>query len=150
MLRHVNQRGSGHEKGTSNDDRCHGIGTVGGLCHGRIKGRAIVFWPIFIYVVASAAIAITAGMGAGFWVALHVGGGSLLALSAGGGLRASLRGDRTQKIAGSLIALGILGLALWVSEGFSARLFGIYISGPIWAAIGFVVCLVFADKKLTA
>jgi hypothetical protein len=57
-----------------------------------------MFWPIFIYVMVSAAIAISAGINVGFWVALHAPGGSLLALTAGGGLRASLQGDRTQKI----------------------------------------------------
>ncbi len=108
-----------------------------------------MFWPIFIYVVVSTAIAIGAGMSAGVWVALHAAGGCLLALSAGGGLRASLRGGRSQKIGGSLIALVILGFALWVSEGFSARLFGLSIGGPIWAAVGFLLCLVFADRKLT-
>lgn len=107
-----------------------------------------MFWPIFIYLMASIAIAISAGMNAGLWVALHAAGGSLLALTAGGGLRASLRGDKSQKIGGSVIALVILGLALWASEGFSATLFGISISGPIWAAVGFVVCLVFADRNL--
>src|SRR5277367_4255761 len=108
-----------------------------------------MFWPIFVYVVAAIAIAVSAGMHAGFWVALHATGGSLLALTAGGGLRASLRGDKNQKIFGSLIAVAILGLAIWVSAGFSATLFGIHVGGPIWAIIGFVVCLVFADKKLT-
>jgi hypothetical protein len=108
-----------------------------------------MFWAIFIYVIVSATIAISAGIHAGIWVGLHAAGGSFLALTAGGGLRASLRGDRTQKIVGTLIAIVILGLALWISTGFSATLFGVHINGPIWAAIGFVVCLVFADKKLT-
>ncbi len=108
-----------------------------------------MFWPIFIYFAMSVTIAISAGIHAGLWVALHAVGGSLLALTAGGGLRASLRGDRSQKVWGSLIAVVILGLAIWVSLGFSAGLFGTSISGPIWAGIGFVVCLVFADRKLT-
>jgi hypothetical protein len=108
-----------------------------------------MFWPIFVYVVMSVAIAVSAGIHAGFWVALHAAGGTILALSAGGGLRASLRGDRTQKIAGGIIALAFMGLAVWVSTGFSATLFGVHIIGPIWAGIGFVICLVFADKKLT-
>ncbi len=108
-----------------------------------------MFWPIFIYFMASIAIAVSAGMRAGIWVALHVAGASMLALTAGGGLRASFRGDKSQKIGGSLIAVAIMGVALWVSAGFSATLFGVNISGPIWAIIGFVVCLVFADKKLT-
>jgi magnesium-transporting ATPase (P-type) len=108
-----------------------------------------MFWPIFIYVVMTIAISVSAGMNAGFWVALHAAGGSVLALSAGGGLRASLRGGRAQKIWGTVIAVAILALALWVSLGFSARLFEVSITGPVWAIMGFVVCLVFADKKLT-
>jgi len=108
-----------------------------------------MFWPIFIYVAVTIAISVSAGMNAGFWVALHAAGASILALTAGGGLRASLRGGRSQKLWGSFFAVVILGLALWVSMGFSAQLFGVNISGPIWAITGFVVCLVFADRELT-
>jgi hypothetical protein len=108
-----------------------------------------MFWPIFVYFIASIMIAISAGVHAGLSVGLHAAGGSLLALIAGGGLRGSFWGDRNQKIVGSLIALAILCLSVWISKGFSAGLFGISINGPIWAGIGFVVCLVFADRKLT-
>jgi hypothetical protein len=101
-------------------------------------------------VVLSIAIAITAGTGAGIWVALHAAGGGLLALSAGVGIRANLKGDGTQKIVGSVLGLAILALSLWISEGFSAKLFGVNISGPIWAIIGFVVCFMFSSRKLTS
>jgi hypothetical protein len=106
--------------------------------------------PIFLYVVLSIAIAISAGTSAGIWVALHAAGGSLLALSAGVGIRASLKGDRTQKIVGSVIGLAILALSLWISEGFLATLYGVNISGPIWAIIGFFVCFMFSGGKLTS
>jgi hypothetical protein len=107
-----------------------------------------MLFPIFLYILVSAAIAISAGANAGLWVALHAAGGCLLALSAGVGMRASLKGDRTQKIGGSLIGLAILALSLWVSEGFSATLYGVSISGPIWATIGLVVCFMFSGGKL--
>ena len=108
-----------------------------------------MFGPIFLYFIFSATIAIGAGIHAGIGVALHAAGGSLLALIAGGGLRGTFRGEKAQKIAGSVFALVLLGLAIWVSLGFSVGFFGISISGPIWAALGFVVCFVFADKRLT-
>ena len=106
--------------------------------------------PIFLYAVLSIAIAISAGTSAGIWVALHTAGGSLLALSAGVGTRTSLKGGRSQKIVGSVIGLAILALSLWISEGFSATLFGVRISGPIWAIMGFVVCFMFSGGKLTS
>jgi len=104
-----------------------------------------MFWPIFVYLVASVAISVTAGWAPG----LHAAGSSLLALAAGGGWRASLRGDRTQKIAGSVIAIVILALAVWLAGGFSVHAYGHQITGPIWALIGFAVCFVFADRRLT-
>jgi hypothetical protein len=107
------------------------------------------FWPILIYVVMSVAISVSAGLRSGFWVAIHAGGTSVLALGAGGGLRASLRGGTSRKLWGGIYAAVILGLALWVSMGFSAQLFGYSVSGPIWATIDFVVCLVFGDRKRT-
>jgi hypothetical protein len=73
---------------------------------------------------------------------------SLLALCAGVGLRASLLGPRAQKVWGSAIAAAILLLALWVATHFSAGLFGIYVSGPIWIGVGVLVCFLFVSKKL--
>jgi hypothetical protein len=104
-------------------------------------------WPVLLYFVMSAAIAISSGIHAGFWVAMHAFGASFLALVAGGGLRASLHGDKTQKIGGGIIAILLLLLALWIAEGFSVTLFGIGIPGAIWCAIGLMVCLMFGDKS---
>ena len=106
-------------------------------------------WPILVYAMASMGMAIGSAVNAGLHAALDLFGGSLLALAAGGGLRASLRGDRIQKIGGSLVALALMGLALWVSIGFSLGVFGLTLSGPVWVAMGFLICLVFANRALT-
>jgi hypothetical protein len=104
-------------------------------------------WIIFIYVMASLVLSISAGAGAGIIVGVAFAAGSVLAVAVGGGLRASLLGPTKQKIWGSLIAALILALALWVGTRFSATLFGVYVSGPAWVVIGAVVCFLFVDKK---
>jgi hypothetical protein len=108
-----------------------------------------MFWPIFIYTILSIVLSISAGVNSGWSPAWHTAAGSLFALAAGGGWRASLRGARAQKIAGSLIALALLALALWLGRGFVVTAFGHHISGLVWAAAGFAICFVFADEKVT-
>jgi hypothetical protein len=103
---------------------------------------------MFLYIVMSAALAISAGIHAGLWIGLHAAGGSILALSAGVGIRASLKGDRTQKIFGGLFGVALFTLSLWISTGFSVTLFGLFLIGPIWAAVGFVVCFLFSGGKV--
>jgi hypothetical protein len=108
-----------------------------------------MFWPIFLYLIASIVVAISAGGKAGIETGIFVFLASALALIAGGGLKASIwYGDRGQKIAGPIIAAAIMGVSLWAARGFSVQLFGYYLSGTLWSIIGATVCFVFANKKL--
>ena len=105
-------------------------------------------WIVYIYIVASLAIAVSAGINAGWGPGLSAFGASALALVAGGGLKASLHGDRTQKIGGLVIALVVAALAVWVGGGFTATLWGLHITGATWALIGGVVCFVFTTREM--
>lgn len=110
-----------------------------------------MFLPIFVYVILSVIIIVSAAMNASLGVGFYALSASVLALAAGGGLKASLwYGDKTQKIAGPFIAALILVVALWLATGFSATLFGYAISGPLWVVIGAVVCFVFVNRKLAS
>lgn len=104
-------------------------------------------WIIFVYVMASVVLSISAGSRVGIMVGVAFAAGSVLAVAVGGGLRASLLGPRKQKVWGSAIAAVVLALALWVGTHFSATFFGVYVSGPLWVVIGAVVCFLFVDKK---
>jgi len=105
-------------------------------------------WVIFIYVILSIILAISAGANAGVMVGVAFAAGSLLGISAGGGLRASLLGPPKQKIIGSVIAAGLLALGVWVGTHFSAQLFDVNVSGPVWVCIGAAVVFVFVDKNM--
>jgi hypothetical protein len=108
-----------------------------------------MFWPIYVYVIASLAIAGSAAINAGLGPAAYAITTSSLFLMAGGGWKASLLwGEKAQKIGGSVVALLIVALAQWLSSGFSVHLFGHALSGATWGWIGFVVCFVFATRKL--
>lgn len=104
-------------------------------------------WIIFVYVVLSVVLSVSAGLRAGVIVGVAFAAGSVLAVAVGGGLRASLLGPTKQKVWGSAIAALLLALGLWVGTHFSATIFGVYISGPLWVIIGAVVCFLFVDKK---
>jgi hypothetical protein len=108
-----------------------------------------MFWPIYIYLIASILLAGSALFKVGWVPALCTAAASMLALTAGGGLKASIRwGDKAQKIGGSVVAILIVGLAQWLSTGFSVWLFGDHIGGDVWCWIGFAVGLIFTSKKL--
>jgi hypothetical protein len=108
----------------------------------------MMFWPIYIYLVASVTIAGSAAFNAGWTRALYVITTSSLFLVAGGGLKASLWwGDKGQKVGGSIVAFLLVGLAQWLSTGFSVQLFGYHLSGELWGWIGFAVCFVFAKSR---
>jgi hypothetical protein len=106
-----------------------------------------MMWIIFVYVIASLVLSISAGATGGIMVGIAFAVGSVLAVAVGGGMRASLLGPTKQKVWGSVIAALILVLALWLGTHFSATLFGVYVSGPVWVVIGAVVCFLFVDKK---
>jgi hypothetical protein len=105
-------------------------------------------WIIYLYVIASIVLSISAWTRAGVMVGVAFAAGSVLAVAVGGGLRASLLGPTKQKVWGSVIVALLLVLALWVGTHFSATLFGLYVSGPVWVIIGAVVCFLFVDKKM--
>src|SRR5271170_3820972 len=74
---------------------------------------------------------------------------SSLFLAAGGGWKASLWcGDYAQKIGGTVVAALIVVLAQRLSSGFSVGLFGHAMSGTAWGWVGFILCFVFATRKL--
>ena len=104
-------------------------------------------WIIYVYVIASIVLSISAGARAGVMVGVAFAAGSVLAVAVGGGLRTSLLGPIKQKVWGSVIAALLLALGLWVGTHFAATLFGVYVSGPMWVVIGAVVCFLFVDKK---
>ena len=105
-------------------------------------------WIIFVYVMLSLILSISAAMRSGLWIGVAFAVGSVLAVAAGGGFRASLLGPNKQKLIGGLITVGILAVAAWVGTHFSAQLFGVFVSGPLWVGIGFIVCFLFVDKKM--
>jgi TPR repeat protein len=114
-----------------------------------MASRDSMFWPIYIYLIASIVIASSAAFKVGWGTALSIAVASMLSLVAGGGLKASLRwGDRAQKIGGSVVALIIMGLAQWLATNFSVWLFGNFLSGDLWCWIGFAIGLIFTTKKL--
>jgi hypothetical protein len=105
--------------------------------------------PIFIYIIGSLLVAISAGMSAGWKVAAWALATSTFAFVAGSGLKAALWwGDKSQKIAGTFIAATLMATAQWTSTGFSVQLSGNGLSGASWAWIGFVVCFVFTNRQM--
>lgn len=107
------------------------------------------FFPICAYALVSLVIVVSAAVNAGIGPAAYAITTSSLFLTAGGGLKASLWwGDKAQKVGGSVVALLIVALAQSLSNGFSVNLFGYALSGAAWGWIGFIVCFIFATRKL--
>jgi hypothetical protein len=114
-----------------------------------MPSRDGMFWPIYVYLVASIAIAGSAGFKVGWGTALAIAVASMLSLVAGGGLKAALRwGDKTQKIGGFVVAILIFALAQWLATNFSVWLFGSHLGGNLWCWIGFAIGVIFTNKKL--
>jgi hypothetical protein len=108
-------------------------------------------WPIIIYALLSLVIAGSAAFNAGAWPGICALLTSGLVLAAAGGLKGTLLWGETAfaKFGGCVFATVLLGTAYWLSTSFSAQLFGLPLSGTAWGAIGFAVCFIFADRKLT-
>lgn len=110
-----------------------------------------MFWPIYVYLIASVAIAVSAAAKVGWASSLCAVVVCFLCLIAGGGLKASLWwGDKAQKIGGSFVAALVMALAQWLAGGFSVWLFGRHLDGNLWGWIGFGIGLVFTNRKLAA
>jgi hypothetical protein len=125
------------------------LGALSRFKRGLLCYKREMFWPIYVYVIASLTIAGSAALNAGLGPAAYAITTSFLFLMAGGGWKASLLwGDKAQKIGGSVVAVLIVALAQWLSSGFSVDLFGHALSGAAWGWIGFVICFVFATRKL--
>ena len=125
------------------------LGALSRFKHRVLWYKREMFWPIYVYVIASLAIAGSAAVNAGLGPAAYTITTSSLFLMAGGGWKASLLwGDKARKVGGSVVAVLIVALAQWLSSGFSVHLFGHALSGAAWGWIGFVVCFVFATRKL--
>lgn len=108
-----------------------------------------MFWPIFIYLIASVAIAGSAAFNVGWKVGLFAITTSVLSLIAGAGLKASLWwGDKIQKIGGPIVAFLLVLVAQWLARGFSAHVFGNLVSGGLWGWVGFAICFAFTGRKL--
>jgi hypothetical protein len=105
-------------------------------------------WLIYIYIVASFFVAWSAATSAGFVSAFYALSGVGVFIAAGSGLKASLFGERSQKIAGPVIAAALAALAHWLSIGFSVGLLGAKVSGPVWGWAGFLLCLIFVNRKI--
>jgi hypothetical protein len=108
------------------------------------------FLPILLYMFVTIVTAVSVAMSVTWAVAIYTIVGSGLSCVAGGGLKSSLWwGDKSQKIAGPIIALVLMILAQWLSAGFSVQLLGYDLGGNLWSVIGFAVTFVFTNKKLT-
>jgi hypothetical protein len=105
-------------------------------------------WIIYVYVIGSIVLSISGWIRAGVMVGVSIAAGSFLAVAVGGGLRASLLGPTKQKVWGSVIAVLLLLLGVWVGTHFSATIYGVYISGPVWVVVGAVVCFLFVEKRM--
>lgn len=80
-------------------------------------------WVIYIYVMMSVVIAVTAYNAAGWQAGLSAFGTTVLVFFAGAGLRGSFfsHTHKLQKLAGLGAAIIFLALAHWIGKGFSVH-----------------------------
>jgi len=112
-----------------------------------------MYWLVF-YVFASIAIAITAGIHAGWGAGLSAIGASLIALFAGSAIRTEIGSSpksgaaRDMRWAGIISSVIALAFAGWISRYFGVQIFGYFISGTIWAAAGAVIGFATARRTI--
>ena len=103
-------------------------------------------WVIYVYLLSSTIIAITA-FSAGWAPGLSAAGKAFLSFCAGAGLRGSLYGTKGQKLAGLGLAVVLMGIAHWVGHGFSAHVLGYDFDGTEWGWLGFVIRFLCTSKR---
>ena len=109
-------------------------------------------WIVYIYVVASVVIAVTAFNAAGWQAGLSAFGTTALASWAGIGLKGSFfPGTRKKhKLQGIIFAIIFLTFAHWIGKGFSVHLIGWDFTGTEWGCIGFVICFLCTTKRFAS
>jgi hypothetical protein len=110
-----------------------------------------MYWPIFIYLIASIILTVTSIIHVGIISALCLFGTSMISFTAAGGLKFGiLWGDKAQKIGVPLLAVLFLAFAYWLFSGFSVQLLGYHLSGLTWGIIGVVIGIIFVDRKMAS
>jgi tetratricopeptide (TPR) repeat protein len=106
------------------------------------------FWPVYLYLIASTVLTLSALFRGEMHAALCLCGTSFISLIAAGGLKFGiLRGDKAQRVGVPIIALVLFAFAYWLSNGFSVQLFGYNLSGLTWGAIGALIGIAFIDQR---
>ncbi|MGB7949112.1 MAG: hypothetical protein WCH75_15610, partial [Candidatus Binatia bacterium] len=112
---------------------------------------------IYIYVIVSIVVAVTAFNAAGWQAGLSAFTTTVLVFFAGAGLRGSFfkkgprktesPADRQIRLAGIILAAIFLDLAHWLGKGFSVHFIVWDFTGTEWAWIGFLICFVCTSKR---
>jgi hypothetical protein len=110
-----------------------------------MSGANAMRFLLTLYALMSIGFAVGSLSTEGVATALCILGASALAIMAGAGLRGSLEGVRIQKIIGPLITLLLMGVAGWLSSGFSWNVAGERYPGWLWVAGGFAAWLFCPD-----
>jgi hypothetical protein len=110
---------------------------------------------ITAYFILSMIISISAIFNGGWSAGVSAFLTSVFAFIAGSRLKSLVfwedwKGANAQNmaIAGVVVSVILIGVAYWLSNYFSVQLFGVFLSGTIWGAIGLVVCFLCTDKKM--
>jgi hypothetical protein len=99
-------------------------------------------WLLTIYGFLTLAVAIGYCWSGETWLGMQA-----LAPAATGGFKAAFFvGGRGMKVAVSIIAALVLGLAYWLALGFEAGLFGMDMSGVAWIVVGAVLGYAGAER----
>jgi hypothetical protein len=109
-------------------------------------------WIIYIYVMMSIVIAVTAYSAAGWQAGLSAFGTAVLVFWAGVGLRASFfpGTNKVHKLQGVILAIIFVALAHWIGKGFTVHFFRLDFTGTEWGWIGFVLCFLCGTKRFAS
>lgn len=111
-----------------------------------------MFWPIFVYLIISVVVAVNLFLRNEIAPALCLVATAFLVLAAAGGLKHGLlwAPDRRQRISAPIIAAALFCVAYWLSTGYSLQIYQYEFAGPLWAALGAVLGLIFLDRRMTS